>query len=72
MLIEYKTVTQVKGPLLIVEKTHPVKYGEIAKIKRGNDILLGQVLETAKDYVVVQVFEDTTGIGKNATVSFTR
>jgi len=71
MLVEYKTITQIKGPLIIVEKTHPVKYGEIAKIRKGDEILLGQVLETSKDFVVVQVFEDTTGIGKDSTVSFT-
>ncbi len=72
MLKEYKTISQVKGPLIFVEKTHPVKYGEIVRIKKENgEVSLGQVLETSKDFVVVQVFEDTTGIGRKASVAFT-
>ncbi|MCK5177632.1 MAG: V-type ATP synthase subunit B, partial [Candidatus Aenigmarchaeota archaeon] len=54
---EYKTIKNIKGNLLFVEKTHLVSYGEIVKIKVGkDDIRLGQVLDTSKDLVVIQSF----------------
>ena len=28
---EYKTITQIAGPLVFVEKTDPVGYGELVK-----------------------------------------
>ena len=68
-LKEYKTVEAIKGPLLFVRKTHSVGYGEIVKIKLDNgEVKLGQVLDTSKDLVVVQSFEDTTGMSLNTSV----
>ena len=68
---EYKTIKRIKGDLLFVEKTHLVSYGEIVKIKvRTGDIRLGQVLDTSKDIVVIQSFEGTSGIDKEASVRF--
>ncbi len=71
-LKEYKTIEAIKGPLLFVRKTHAVGYGEIVKIKLDNgEEKLGQVLDTSKDLVVVQSFEDTSGLSLNASVRFT-
>ncbi|MCK5040513.1 MAG: V-type ATP synthase subunit B [Candidatus Aenigmarchaeota archaeon] len=68
---EYKTIKNIKGNLLFVEKTHLVSYGEIVKIKVGkDDIRLGQVLDTSKDLVVIQSFEGTSGIDKTASIRF--
>lgn len=68
---EYKTINQVEGPLIFVKKTHPVGYNEIVKIRLSNgQTRLGQVLDTSKDTVVVQVFEGTSGIDDRATVRF--
>ncbi|MDP6704538.1 MAG: V-type ATP synthase subunit B, partial [archaeon] len=53
---EYKTINQVAGPLIFLEKTHEVGYGELVDIKLSNgDRKRGQVLDTSKDIVVVQV-----------------
>ncbi len=63
MEIEYRTIREIKGPLLIVEGTKDVAYGEVVKI-RGPDgkERLGQVLEAREDMAVVQVFEGTRGL----------
>ena len=68
---EYKTITRVAGPLIFVEKTEPVGYGELVKISLPNgDVKSGQVLDTSEDIVVVQVFEGTSGIDLNTRVKF--
>lgn len=71
MAVEYRTITEIAGPLVFVEKTAPVGYGELVNIKLPDgDIRRGQVLDTSRDIVVVQVFEGTSGIDKSASVKF--
>lgn len=71
MIKEYKTITRIAGPLIFVEKTEPVGYGEIVKISQGDGtIKTGQVLDTSDKIVVVQVFEGTSGIDRDARVKF--
>ncbi len=68
---EYKTITQISGPLVFLEKTEPVGYGELVNIRlRDGSIKRGQVLDTSVDKVVVQVFEGTSGISMDASVKF--
>jgi V/A-type H+-transporting ATPase subunit B len=68
---EYKTINKIAGPLLFVEKTEPVGYKEFVTVTLSNgEKKRGQVLETSKDYVIVQVFEDTQGIDKQTYVHF--
>src|SRR3989338_1145341 len=68
---EYKTITQIAGPLVFVEKTEPVGYGEMVKLTLpSGDIKTGQVLDTSDDMVVVQVFEGTGGIDQQSVVRF--
>ena len=68
---EYKTIEKIAGPLLFVQKTEPVGYKEFVSIKLPDgSTKRGQVLETSRDHVVVQVFEDTTGIDRNTYVNF--
>ena len=68
---EYKTINEVKGPLVFVEKTEDIAYGDIVEIETPNgDVKQGEVLETSKDVVVVQVYEETQGIGQDAKVRF--
>ncbi len=72
MEIEYRTIREIKGPLLIVGNTKNVAYGEVVKII-GPDKKerLGQVLESREDMAVVQVFEGTRGLDiKNTSVKF--
>lgn len=70
-LKEYRTIKNVAGPLLFVEKTHPVGYGELVSIALASgEKRLGQVLETSHDMVVVQSFEGTMGISRDTGVRF--
>lgn len=65
---EYKTIKTVKGPLVFVEKTHAVGYGELVDLKLPDgSARRGQVLDTSHDTVVVQVFEGTDGIDNDQT-----
>ena len=67
---EYTTITRVAGPLIFLEKTDPVGYGELVHISIEGQIKLGQVLDTSEDIVIVQVFETTTGINRGTRVKF--
>lgn len=63
MLKEYRTVTEVVGPLMVVEKVSGVKYDEIVEIEIQNgEIRRGKVLEINQDKAVVQLFESQQGI----------
>jgi V/A-type H+-transporting ATPase subunit B len=68
---EYQTINEVSGPLVFVEKTENIAYGDIVEIETPDgEVKKGEVLETSKDVVVVQVYEETTGIGQDARVRF--
>lgn len=68
---EYKTITRIAGPLVFVEKTEPVGYGELVKITLpSGEVKSGQVLDTSDEMVVVQVFEGTSGVDLNSRVKF--
>lgn len=63
MLKEYKTIVDVAGPLMLVEKVEGIKYGELTEIEMpGGDIRRGQVLEVDRDRALVQIFEGSTGL----------
>jgi len=69
---EYRTINKIAGPLLFVEKTEPIGYGELVNIILfDGTVKRGQVLDTSDDLVVVQVFETTAGIGRDSGVRFT-
>jgi V/A-type H+-transporting ATPase subunit B len=69
---EYRTISKIAGPLVFVEKTEPIAYGELVNIVLfDGTIKRGQVLDTSDELVVVQIFETTTGIGKDSGVRFT-
>jgi len=68
---EYQTITEISGPLVFVETDEPVGYDEIVEIEIGDgQTRRGQVLESASDYVAIQVFEGTEGIDRDASVRF--
>lgn len=70
---EYQNVTEVSGPLMVVEGISGVAYDEIAKIKLpSGEERLGQVLEAETDRAVLQVFAGTRGLDTDETsVQFT-
>ncbi|KAF7810760.1 V-type proton ATPase subunit B 2 [Senna tora] len=71
--MEYRTVSGVAGPLVILDKVKGPKYQEIVNIRLGDGTTRrGQVLEVDGEKAVVQVFEGTSGIdNKFTTVQFT-
>ena len=72
MLMEYKTVTEVVGPLMVVEQIEGVKFDELVEIQmQDGEIRHGQVLEVSKDKAMVQIFEGPSGINiKDTKVRF--
>ncbi len=70
--VEYRSIAEISGPLLVVEKVRDVAYGEVVKII-GSDgrERLGQVLEARENVAIVQVFEGTQGLDtKDTSVVF--
>ncbi|MFP3171693.1 MAG: V-type ATP synthase subunit B [Acidilobus sp.] len=60
---EYSKITEIRGPLLIVDGVSRVAYDEIVEIELSDgERRRGRVLEVAGNTAVVQVFEGTTGI----------
>ncbi len=69
---EYRTISKIAGPLVFVEKTEPIAYGELVNIILADGTTKrGQVLDTSDELVVVQIFETTAGIGRDSGVRFT-
>jgi len=66
--IEYTTVSEVAGPLIIVEGVKDVAFNEVVKIITSTgEKRTGQVLEAFTDKAVVQVFEGTRGLDTHKT-----
>ena len=68
MLKEYKTVTEVVGPLMVVEGVEGVKYDELVEIElQTGEKRRGKVLEINGSKAMVQIFEGSTGINLKGT-----
>ena len=64
----YNTVSEVSGPLIVVESVKDVGYNEVVEVRTPNgDERRGQVLEVNKDAAVVMIFEGTDGIDTSRT-----
>lgn len=72
MIKEYKTIGEVVGPLMAVDRVSGVKYEELIEVRLQNgEIRQGQVLEIQEDKALVQIFEGTSGINlRDSTVRF--
>ena len=63
MYKEYLTVSNIVGPLVVVQKIEEVKYGELVEIETGQGLLRrGTVLDVSTERAIVQVFEGTVGL----------
>ncbi|NLZ93180.1 MAG: V-type ATP synthase subunit B [Firmicutes bacterium] len=63
MLKEYRSVSEIVGPLMLIENVEGVTYYELAEIEmKDGSIRRGRVLEVDGDKALVQVFEGTTGL----------
>ena len=68
---EYKTITEISGPLVFAEIDEPVGYDEMVEIETPDgETRRGQVLESTSEFVAIQVFEGTSGIDRNSSVRF--
>jgi V/A-type H+-transporting ATPase subunit B len=60
---EYKTIREVVGPLMLVDRVEDVKYDELVEIKQANgEKRIGRVLEIDDDAALVQLFETSQGL----------
>ncbi|NLL41523.1 MAG: V-type ATP synthase subunit B [Synergistaceae bacterium] len=65
---EYRTISNLSGPLMMVEKIEDVSYDELAEIRLASgERRRGRVLEIAEGKALVQVYEGSTGIDVNTT-----
>lgn len=64
MYKEYKTVSSVAGPLMIVDKVTGVKYDELVEVHVPGEekSRMGKVLEVSGERAIVQMFEPTQGV----------
>ncbi len=63
MYKEYKTISEIVGPLMVVNGVEGVTYNELVDIICGNgEMRHGKVLEVNRDKAVVQLFERSQGI----------
>jgi len=66
--LEYYSVKEIKGPLLVVEGVKNVSYDELLEIETSTgEKRLGKVLEVGYGLAIVQVFEGTTGLAVKGT-----
>ena len=72
MIKEYKTISEVVGPLMLVKNVENVTYDELGEIRLPNgEKRLCKVLEVNGSDAMVQLFESSTGINlKESTVKF--
>ncbi|MCG2873859.1 MAG: ATP synthase subunit B [Acidilobus sp.] len=60
---EYTKISEIRGPLIIVEGVSRVAYDEVVEVELSSgERRRGRVLEVTRNAAVVQVFEGTTGI----------
>lgn len=66
--LEYSSIREIAGPLVIVEGVEDVAYGELVEIETSEgEKKNGQVLEVSKGLAVVQVFEGTRDLDTKGT-----
>ncbi|GBD87064.1 V-type sodium ATPase subunit B [bacterium BMS3Abin03] len=59
---QYKSATDIQGPLVLVEVKEPIKYQELVEIESNGVMQHGNVLEVDGNKVLIQLFEGSSGI----------
>ncbi len=68
MAIEYLGLSEINGPLVVLEGVKGAAYDEIVEFKiSGTERKLGRIIEAYEDKAVIQVFEGTDGMSLNNT-----
>jgi len=61
--VEYKGITSVDGPIVVVQRTENVFYGEMVAVRdRTGNKRIGRIIDISEDIAVVQIFGSTSGI----------
>lgn len=69
---EYLLLDKVEGPLIVLSGVKDAAYDEIVEIDTNGKRRKGKVVQLHEDKVIIQVFENTTGLSThNTSVSFT-
>jgi V/A-type H+-transporting ATPase subunit B len=68
----YKTTSEIRGPILMVEKIKGVSYDEVVRIRTPTGYeVTGSVLDVSQDWAMVQCFGETSGMDLNVHIRFT-
>lgn len=63
MLKEYRTISEISGPLMLVQDVEGVKYEELVEIELASgETRRGRVLEVSGSTALVQIFEGSSGL----------
>ena len=66
--LEYKGVTSISGPIIVVENVRDVGYDELVSVRtQTGETRLGKVIEVTQKAVTVQVFEGTSNLSLSET-----
>ncbi|MGL4986730.1 MAG: V-type ATP synthase subunit B, partial [Treponemataceae bacterium] len=70
--LEFRGISGVDGPIIIVKRTENIFYGEIVAVRdRAGEKRTGRVIDLSEDIAVIQIFGTTSGISlDDATVEF--
>lgn len=72
MKSEYLLLDKVEGPLIVLSGVKNAAYDEIVEINTEGKKRKGKVVQLHEDKVIIQVFENTTGLSvHNTSVNFT-
>ncbi|NMB30051.1 MAG: V-type ATP synthase subunit B, partial [Clostridiales bacterium] len=70
MSIKYIGLSEINGPLVVLDNVKNIGYDEIAKIKLTDGTTrLGRVVEVEGERAVLQIFEGTTGLSLTNTTT---
>jgi V/A-type H+-transporting ATPase subunit B len=68
----YRGVKEIKGSILVLDPIPKISYDEVVMIRAPDGIdRLGRVLEVSKEYIIVQVFGEESGLQTDTVVKFT-
>lgn len=63
MPLEYTTISEISGPLVVVEQVREVHYDELVEVETADGkVRRGRVLEASTGRALVQIFEGTSGL----------
>jgi V/A-type H+-transporting ATPase subunit B len=73
MSVTYNKINQIIGSLLFLKNNHDVQFGEFVKIiTNTGEERNGQIIRMDEEVLVLEVFQDTTGISsENSDIAFT-